>query len=66
MLKAKYYYRKIEDCCDVSVPDLLLGLKIDELGRLLCIISTYVNGRIIIYHYKILVHIYCIISNSTL
>lgn len=61
MMKGKYYNKKWV----VHVPDIL-GLKIDELARLPCMIFTYVNGHITTYQYKILVHIYCIITNSTL
>lgn len=61
MIKGKDDYKKIRDYCDVHVPDL--GLEIEELGKLICIISTYVNGQIIIYQYKMLVDIYCKIIN---
>lgn len=35
MIKGKCFNRKIRNYRDAQVPDLLLGLKIDELGRLL-------------------------------
>lgn len=61
VMKGKYN-GKIRDYCHVRVPGLL-GLTIDELGRSVCAIPTYVNGHIIIYQYKMLARIYCIMIN---